>query len=119
MAIITVTNTERDGDMCVVTFNVDADTGDPVAATTSENVVGHIKQIGVLNSSGISNAFTMVLEDTSNNMRLFSGSTDIDDIKTVAINNGSGAYCRGPLKLSVSGTQPTVDRVIKVYFEKM
>ena len=118
MAIVTVTNTERDGDMCVVTFNVDADLTD-VTATTSENVVGHIKQIGVVNASGISNAFTMVLEDTSNNMQLFSGSTDITDVATSGINNGSGAYCRGPLKFSVSGTQPTIDRVIKVYFEKM
>ena len=67
---VTVTNAKRDGDLCVATFTITTGGGN---ATTTENVVGHINQIGVTNSAGVSNAFTFVLEDTANGMQLFSG----------------------------------------------
>jgi len=113
---VTVTNTERDGDLCVATFNITSGGGD---ATTTNNVVGHIKQIEVTNTSGISNSFTMVLEDTANNMQLFSGTVDQIDLSPTDISNGSGVFCRGPLKFSISGTAPTATRTVKVYYEKM
>lgn len=110
---VTVTNTERDGDLCVLTINVTA-AGN---ATTTENVVGHLKQLTVDGASGISDDFTLTLEDTANGMQLFSGTVDLADINPTSVNNGSGAYCRGPLK--ATATSMTIARTINVYYEKM
>ena len=110
---VTVTNTERDGDLCVLTINVTA-AGN---ATTTENVVGHLKQLTVDGAGGVSNPFTLTLEDTANGMQLFSGTVDLADINPTSVNNGSGAYCRGPLKATASTM--TIARTINVYYEKM
>tara|TARA_R100000808_G_C2154131_1_gene164903 strand:- start:6663 stop:7010 length:348 start_codon:yes stop_codon:yes gene_type:complete len=113
---VTVTNAKRDGDLCVATFSITSGGGN---ATTAEDVVGHIKQIGVTNTAGVSNSFTFVLEDTASGMQLFSGTADSDDIATSGVNNGAGAYCRGPLKFSFPGTTPTIARAIEVFYEKL
>tara|TARA_R100000664_G_scaffold2132_1_gene5506 strand:- start:8449 stop:8808 length:360 start_codon:yes stop_codon:yes gene_type:complete len=115
-----ISNAERDGDMMVVTVEADTSTDtEGVGVTTAKDVVGHIKQISVQNPSGVSSAFNLVLEDTANNMELFSGSVDSSDIKTTSVNTGSGAYCRGPLKAKYTGTKPSQTRTIKIYIEKM
>ncbi|QDP54740.1 MAG: hypothetical protein GOVbin2833_29 [Prokaryotic dsDNA virus sp.] len=111
---VTVTNTERDGDLCVLTINVTSGGGN---ATTTENVVGHLKQFTVDGSGGISNSFTLTLEDTANGMRLFSGTVDLTDMHPTNFNDGSGAYCRGPLKATASTM--SVPRTINLYYEKM
>ena len=111
---VTVTNTERDGDLCVLTINVTSSGGN---ATTTENVVGHLKQFTVDGAGGISDSFTLTLEDTANGMQLFTGTVDLSDINPTSVNNGSGAYCRGPLKATASTM--TVARTINVYYEKM
>ena len=111
---VTVTNTKRDGDMCVLAINVTSSGGN---ATTTENVVGHLKQFTVDGTGGISDSFTLTLEDTANGMQMFSGTVDMTDMHPTNFNNGSGAYCRGPLKATASTM--TVARTINLYYEKM
>ena len=113
-----ISNAERDGDLMVVTVEADTST-DTDGATTAKDVVGHIKQISIQNASGVSNSFTLVLEDTANNMQLFSGSVDSTDLSPTSVSNGSGVYCRGPLRAKYSGTKPSQNRTIKIYIEKM
>ena len=113
-----ISNAERDGDLMVVTVTVDTST-DTDGATTTENVVGHIKHFSIQNPSGISNPFTFVLEDTANEMELITMSVDSTDISPDNINNGSGAYCRGPLRAKYSGTNPSQTRTVKILLERM
>lgn len=114
---VTVTNTRRDGDLCVVAFSVTAGTGN---VTTTENIIGHINQIGVTKPtpSG-SDEFSFTLEDTANGMRLFTGTVDSEDISTSGVGNGSGAFCRGPLKFTITVAPLSVTRTLEVYYEKM
>ena len=111
---LTVDNTKRDGDLCVALFTVTSGGGN---VTTTENVVGHIKQIAVTNDTGISHSFAFTLEDTANGMQLYSGNLDSDDILPDSFNGGSGAYCRGPLKGTAAATG--VVRTIEVFYEKI
>tara|TARA_R100001594_G_scaffold138927_1_gene182881 strand:+ start:939 stop:1280 length:342 start_codon:yes stop_codon:yes gene_type:complete len=111
---MTIANTKRDGNLCVAEVTVTSGGGN---ATTTEDVIGSLFQIEVTNTDATSNAFTFTMEDTANNMLLFSGTIDSDDILT--FNNGSGAYCRGPLKVAHSGTAPSVPRTINIYYEKL
>tara|TARA_R100000664_G_C2749124_1_gene136523 strand:+ start:1087 stop:1428 length:342 start_codon:yes stop_codon:yes gene_type:complete len=110
---LTITNSERDGNLCAISVTSSSSGGN---ATTDVDVVGKITQVAVTLASGIAGGGTLTLEDTSNNMQLLSAAVNTSDLGTSDINGGSGAYCRGPLKVTMGATLAI--RNMKIYYEK-
>lgn len=113
---VTVTNQSRDGDLCTVTFSVTANGN----ATTSFDVIGHVKQfaLNLVSGSG-SDPFDVDLEDTQHGYLLFSENNKSADELQNSIRNGTGGYCQGPLKLTVSGHSGSLGFEVIVYYERM
>ena len=111
----TITDIERDGDICVITVSLTSGGG---TARTSFDVVGHITQIEVTSSNtSIASSFSLTLNDGTTGMQLYTGTVDQLDVATSGINNGTGAYCRGQLEV-VSGN-PSINKTVRIYYEKM
>ena len=100
--------------MCGVTF-LATDNGN---ATTADNVIGHVTQLAFNQSAG-TDAMSVTLNDTSTGMELFTGGSVSDDISVKNFNNGAGSYCRGPLKLTISGHAGAISTDIIVYYTKL
>ena len=97
---VTIDSSIRDGRLCTITASISSNTN----ATTTFDVVGHIVQCGIYRSSG-TDTFNLTLRDTSSDMIVFSKTNlGTADINPSQVNSGSGAYCRGPLKISGSST---------------
>ena len=93
---VTVSNQGRDGDLSTVTFSVTGNGN----ATTSFDVVGHVKQFALNLVSGVgSDPFDIELSDTTHRYLMFSENSKTADELQNSFRNGSGGYCQGPLKL--------------------
>ena len=111
---VTITDQQRDGVLCTVTATIT----DNANATTTNTIVGHIVQIVINRTSG-SESFDLQLDDTTNSMMLYSGSSLADtDITPNNLNSGSGAYCRGPLKITTTSTN-NENWTVVIYYIKM
>ena len=111
----TITDIERDGDICVITVSLTSGGG---TARSTVNVVGQVIQIEVTSSNtAIASSFSLTLNDSTNGMQLYTGTIDQLDVSTSDINNGTGAYCRGVLEV-VSGN-PSINKTVRIYYEKM
>ena len=104
----------RDGDVCKVTF-LATNNGN---ATTADDVIGHVTQFAFNQSAG-TDAMSVTLNDTSTGMELFTGGSVSDDINAKDFYNGGGGYCRGPLKLTISGHAGAISTDIIVYYTKL
>ena len=120
---MTVTNTVHDYDgvlsRAVFTITGGSSSGN---ATTTASVIGQIVQVGISLDTGNLTVDEFILEDSTNSCQL----TDIDSISDTDlmpddINAGGGAYCRGPLKLTVTYASGTSTNTITatVYYIKM
>jgi hypothetical protein len=113
---VTVSNQGRDGNLCTVTFSV---TGNG-SATTSFDVVGHIKQFALNLVSGVgSDPFDIELSDTRHRYLMFSENNKTADELQNSIRNGAGGYCQGPLKLFVENHAGSLGFEVIVYYERM
>ena len=104
----------RDGDVCKVTF-LATDNGN---ATTADDVIDQVTQFAFNQSAG-TDAMSVTLNDTSTGMQLFTGGSVSADISGRNFNNGGGGYCRGPLKLTISGHAGSISTDIIVYYTKL
>lgn len=117
---VTVTSHKRDGDICTVTFSVT----DDGSATTSFDVVGHVKQfaLNLVSGSG-SDPFDIDIVDTAHNYTLFSENNKSADELQESFRNGTGGYCQGPLKLEVpvadNSHSGTLGFEVIVFYERM
>ena len=120
---MTVTNTahDYDGVLARAVFTITGGSGSGNATTTA-NVIGQIVQVGISRDTGNLQVDGFQLEDTTNSCQL----TDIDNVANTDlmpddINSGGGAFCRGPLKLTVTYDSGTSTNIITatVYYIKM
>ena len=111
-----VTAHAYDGVLSTVTFSLD---GTVSAVATTANVIGQIVQISGTNSNNLQIDFT--LEDTSNGMTLYTGSNYTGtDITANDVNQGNGAFCRGPLTCDTSAKNSGTGTItMVVYYIKM
>lgn len=111
---VSIASTKRDGRLCTITCTLSSSSN----ATTSFDVVGNIVQAAVNRTKGSGN-FTLTLEDTSTGMEIFTkASLNTADINPSQLNSGSGAFCRGPLK--ITGTSVGSDNwTVVIYYIKM
>ncbi len=111
---VTISSHQRDGVLCTLTVTADANGN----VTTSNTVVGQIVQVAVTRSG--SQTCTLTLEDTSNGMTLFTKSSfAATDITPDNVNAGGGAYCRGPLKATVSSISSADSQTFVIYYIRM
>ena len=115
---ITVTSHNYDGRLSTVVFNVVGDGSGNVTGSTTQNVIGQIVQIGM---SGSDDSWTLTLNDTTNDMTLFTQDDSMStDITANNVNAGSGAYCRGILQCKCdSDKNDSQAHVVTVYYIKM
>lgn len=110
---VSIDSSIRDGRLCTVTASVSSDSN----ATTTFDVVGNIVQCGISRGRG-TDTFNLTLRDSSSDMIIFSRTNiGTSDINPSEVNSGSGAYCRGPLRISASSTNSSNWTVVVYYIK--
>ena len=115
---VSVIGQGRDGVLSTVTFRVT----DDGSATTTFDVVGHVKQFALNLVSGVgSDPFDIDITDTTHGYTLFSENNKSADELQESIRNGTGGYCQGPLKLEVPDNSHSGSLTfdVIVYYERM
>ena len=110
---VSIDSSIRDGRLCTVTASVSSNSN----ATTTFDVVGNIVQCCINRGRG-TDTFNLTLHDTSSDMIIFSkNNLGTADINPSQLNSGSGAYCRGPLKISAASTDSSNWTVVVSYIK--
>ena len=108
---------KRDGDLCTLKCSVTTTGG---TVWTDNALVGNILQIGVGFSGGPSDVATFVISDDTNGTELKTVSLTATTKAQMPeqINNGTGALCRGVLKMAASSVIGNGPWDLTIYYEK-
>ena len=114
------TDHNRDGRLCTAKFTATGEGSTAIEVSTSAMVIGQIVQVACSKTSGSDTAFDVNLYDTTNGMTLLDATTSSGgDITPNNVNSGSGAWCRGILKIEVDNMTSSDEWVLTVYYIKM